>query len=375
MPMLENANRTFVCSILFLDIIEYSKRSVADQIRQKERFNADLSQAISQVAVDDRIILDTGDGAALSFLGDPEDAMFVALGMRDAVISRDARGEPLAVRFGINLGPVRLVKDINGQPNIIGDGINVAQRVMSFADSGQILVSRSYYEVMARMSEDYAGMFHYEGARTDKHVREHEVYAVGAAPRRYRPSGSAAAAPPRVSRFARLHPRAMAMALGVNSKLLLAAPLAFIAIVGTAPVLRNYRSVNTQEQPVAAATSAQPAAATKEAEALPVPTGKAERTKPAHKAAPSVKPTLARAEDAAAANVPAAQAVIAITALPWAEVYLDGELQGVSPPLRSLPAAAGKHRVELRNSAFPAHVETVDLGPGGRVTIRHRFKR
>jgi len=81
-----------------------------------------------------------------------------------------------------NLGPVRLVKDINGQPNIIGDGINVAQRVMSFAEPGQILVSRSYYDVMARLSEDYGKLFHYEGAKTDKHVREHEVYAISSSP-------------------------------------------------------------------------------------------------------------------------------------------------------------------------------------------------
>jgi hypothetical protein len=181
----------------------------------------------------------------------------------------------------------------------------------------------------------------------------------------------------------------VATALGVNSRLLLAAPLAFMAIVGSAPVLRNYRSAGIEEQPVAAATSAQPAvaatgarpaAATKAAEPLPVSTGEAEspkavRTRPARKTEPPVKPTPARAEELAAANAPAAQAVIAITALPWAEVYLDGELQGVSPPLRSLRAAAGKHRVELKNSAFPTHVETVDLGPGGRVTIRHRFKR
>ncbi len=373
--MRENANRTFVCSVLFLDIIEYSKRSVTDQIRLKERFNSDLSEAISAVAVDDRIILDTGDGAALSFLGDPEDAMFVALGMRDAVTSRAAQGEPLAVRFGINLGPVRLVKDINGQPNIIGDGINVAQRVMSFADSGQILVSRSYYEVMARLSEDYADMFHYEGARTDKHVREHEVYAVGAAPRRYRPSGSAASASRSGSRLARLHPRAVAMALGVNTKLLLAAPLAFIAIVGTAPALRSYRNAGIDEQPVLLAARVQPAAAPKVAAAPPVPVSKAEPPKAAPKAEPAAKSKPARAEDVATAKAPAAEAVIAITALPWAEVYLDGKLQGVSPPLHSLPAAPGKHQVELRNSAFPAHVETVDLGPGGRVTIRHRFHR
>src|SRR5260370_12999433 len=183
--MPDYTNRTFICSVLFLDIVEYSARSVAEQIRLKERFNAVLMEAITGVATDDRIILDTGDGAAVSFLGDPEDALFAGMSMRDAVVGEQelsGGGARLLIRIGLNLGPVSLVKDINGQPNIIGDGINVAQRVMSFAEPGQILVSRSYYDVMARLSEDYSKLFHYEGAKTDKHVREHEVYAIGAAP-------------------------------------------------------------------------------------------------------------------------------------------------------------------------------------------------
>ena len=84
----------------------------------------------------------------------------------------------MPVRLGVNLGPVRLVKDLNGQMNIIGDGINVAQRVMSFSRPGQLLVSRSFYEVVSCLSRDYANLFHHEGSRTDKHVREHEVYSV-----------------------------------------------------------------------------------------------------------------------------------------------------------------------------------------------------
>ena len=84
-----------------------------------------------------------------------------------------------AVRMGINLGPVKLVKDINGHPNIIGDGINVAQRIMSFARPGQIVVSRSYYDVVSNLASEYAKLFTYEGSRTDKHVREHEIYVVG----------------------------------------------------------------------------------------------------------------------------------------------------------------------------------------------------
>ena len=173
---MEGSGRTLVCSVLFLDIAEYSKKPVAEQLQLKQAFNQALSQALEQVASRDRIILDTGDGAAVTFMGDPEDALFASIAMRDMAAS-------VGVRMGVNLGPVRLVKDLNGQMNIIGDGINVAQRVMSFAGPGQLLVSRSFYEVVSCLSRDYASLFRHEGARTDKHVREHEVYSVvGGAP-------------------------------------------------------------------------------------------------------------------------------------------------------------------------------------------------
>jgi hypothetical protein len=49
---------------------------------------------------------------------------------------------------------------------------------MSFSAPGQLLVSRSFYEVASRLSSDYASLFTHEGSRSDKHVREHEVHSV-----------------------------------------------------------------------------------------------------------------------------------------------------------------------------------------------------
>jgi class 3 adenylate cyclase len=169
--MAEPANRTLVCSVLFVDIAGYSKKGVAEQVRTKHAFNGILAAALDQVPPAERVVVDTGDGAAVTFLGDPEGALFVALALLDRV------GE-LPVRLGINLGPVSLMKDINGLENVVGDGINVAERVMSFATPGQVLVSRSFYEVMSLLSPDYAALFRQEATRTDKHERAHEIYAV-----------------------------------------------------------------------------------------------------------------------------------------------------------------------------------------------------
>ena len=102
------------------------------------------------------------------------------MNMRDVLNTEQSTSMPdLRVRMGINLGPVKLLKDINNQVNLIGDGINVAQRIMSFAEAGQLLVSRSYYDIVSCLSQEYAQLFQYKGARADKHIREHDIYAVG----------------------------------------------------------------------------------------------------------------------------------------------------------------------------------------------------
>jgi class 3 adenylate cyclase len=416
--MAEHTNRTFICSVLFLDIVDYSLRSVAEQIALKERFNAVLTEAIAGVATDDRIILDTGDGAAVSFLGDPEDTLFAGMSLRDAVAAQDVTSGPqLQIRVGVNLGPVRLVKDINGQPNIIGDGINVAQRVMSFAEPGQILVSRSYYDVMARLSEDYAKLFHYEGAKTDKHVREHEVYAISSAPSNLRRTVPVPAPKPtlripslHIPKFLQLRPRTWPDTLAVNGKLLVAAPLAFTLIVGTGVIARSHRNSDGEVKMVVSVAPPAPRAAparvetpepapaqehepkappqareptaprrTRDAAATPKATPQTARANETGAESkdrePAAAPRPSEAEVAAAVPPPPRDAMLNIVALPWAEVFVDGTRQGVSPPLRSIPLRPGKHRVELRNGSFPAHVQTVELKPGTELSITHRFRR
>ena len=177
--MNDRINKTVICSIVFLDVIDYSKKSDAEQIEVKNQFNALISNSLKDIAQNDRIIVDSGDGAAIACSGSPEDALFIALAIRDEIIKTNINSkQPLFVRFGINLGTVRVMNDINSQPNIIGDGINVAQRIMSFANPNQILVSRSYFEITSRLSQEIAQLFDYSGIKQDKHVREHEVYSV-----------------------------------------------------------------------------------------------------------------------------------------------------------------------------------------------------
>ncbi len=362
--MVESTSRTLVCSVLFLDIAEYSRKPVAEQLQLKQAFNRILGEALDQVAPRDRIILDTGDGAAVTFMGDPEDALFSAMSMRDMCGT-------VPVRLGVNLGPVRLVKDLNSQMNIIGDGINVAQRVMSFSRPGQLLVSRSFYEVVSCLSRDYANLFHHEGSRTDKHVREHEVYSVvGGTP-------TARRVPETESKFSALANGSGWLAgqgpLGLRRTSLVAAPLLFLALVGTGLAARAVMGPAEEPAIAAAPRKAAPKPVVEAAKA-PVVERKAVAVAKVEKKAPP-KPVVAAAPAAPPAPAAAAGAArIELAVNPWGEIFVDGKSRGVSPPLRTLEISPGSHTIEIRNSTFPSHTQKVEIKPGDAVKIRHRFK-
>jgi class 3 adenylate cyclase len=399
---MESSSRTLVCSVLFLDIVEYSKKAVADQLYLKQAFNQMLSKALLEVPQRDRIILDTGDGAAVTFMGDPEDALFAAMSVRDMARTMPPTSgslpEPdvgLPVRLGVNLGPVRLVKDLNGRMNIIGDGINVAQRVMSFSRPGQLLVSRSFYEVVSCLSRDYLHLFQHEGSRTDKHVREHEVYSVGGAPaaRRVAETASQILSPSSIAAwFAGMGP------FGLRRSALAAAPALFFALLGGGLILSAVFGGNRATAAVES-SSRQPQATPRIVPAPPlrnlgaVTPNTALGPGDAAKPPPPLKRILehslvekkldkvaaAKMEPAHPAKVdggrPAQDAGrLELAIAPWGTVFVDGQEWGASPPLRVLDIPAGAHTIVIHNGGFAPHVERVVVKAGEATRIRHRFR-
>jgi len=400
--MVERQNRTIICSVLFLDMVEYSRRTVADQLSLRERFNELLRDALKGVAPGDRVVLDTGDGAAITFLGDPEDALFTALTLRDSIVAdvRDAE-QQLSVRTGVNLGPVKLVKDLNLRPNIIGDGINVAQRIMSFSQPGQVLVSRSYFEVVSRLSAEYSKLFRYEGARTDKHVREHEVYGVSGE----HPIPSRTSELSRSGRFAAFgrfgqllerttelaargvhaHPRLstvftafLIVALGAfarENRPLAAAPVAERSVA--APQKVAMAEPRPVPAPIEVAPTLPPGAPKEESFApMSTPQPPAEPPKNGSGAGPVKKLATAKpVKPAVKKNVDASELVaVSLAVLPWGEVFVDGRQRGVSPPMRTLELSPGRYEIEFRNTTFPSHVQTVEVKQGEPLTIRYKFQ-
>jgi class 3 adenylate cyclase len=370
-----SGNRNFICTVVFIDIVGFSRKAVADQLRIKQQLNQLLATALEPVPPKDRIILDTGDGAAVSFLGDPEDGLFLALALRDALA---AENNTLQLRTGINLGPVRLVKDINNQPNIIGDGINVAQRVMDFAAPNQVLSSRSYNEVISSLSTEHSKLFTFEGSRTDKHVREHEVYALGnaAAPQRAPRIKTAHAAA-----FEKLGNTASTARTGLMRRPLLTTVLTVILILSTSVLIRTtFRNPTEVEEPPVAAQEPgplrtapepiqPPAAEVKTPAPLPKAAAKPESA-PKARAAKKTEAVAATSEPAADTNT----GHLRLNVLPWGEVYVNERKFGVAPPLRDIALKPGTHRVEIRNPGFASYVQFVEIQAGEEIRIRHRFR-
>jgi len=172
-------NKTSICSIVCLDIIDFSKKSDAEQIEIRNQFNSLINHAVIDIAQNDRTIFGTDDGAVIACTGPLEDALedalFISLTIRDEILENNSRGlSPLYVRVGINLGSVRMAGDSKGQAKITGEGVDEAQRIMSFAKPNQILVSRPYYEIASKLSQEISEMFEYN----DMHAHEHDVYSV-----------------------------------------------------------------------------------------------------------------------------------------------------------------------------------------------------
>ncbi|MBI4702338.1 MAG: hypothetical protein HY744_14540 [Deltaproteobacteria bacterium] len=136
-------------TIVFFDLVGFSKRPTAEQRELIDGFNAELARLLRPHLCPpdgppEAIALPTGDGIAVALLHRDRrawsfDTVTKLLLAIDGWAGAD--GGRTSVRVGIHNGVVELVTDINGRTNICGATINRAQRVMDAADPDQVLLS------------------------------------------------------------------------------------------------------------------------------------------------------------------------------------------------------------------------------------------
>jgi len=172
--------RTLVASFLFTDLVGFSIGSAAEQYAAKATLSAILRRNIAALRDDDYRIKDTGDGALIAFVSNPEHALYMALAIAQDFgrAAADAGFPSNSLRTGLHLGSVKESIDLEARPNFVGDGINAAKRIMDFAAPGQITASRAFFDAVAVLDSAYATLFRHVGAPDDKHGRAHELYTI-----------------------------------------------------------------------------------------------------------------------------------------------------------------------------------------------------
>ena len=134
----------------FMDIVGYSKKSTAEQKKVTDELISYVkgTQSFQQAQRQGKlIILPTGDGMALVFFNSVHAAFKCAVDVGKKVYKHAQIG----LRMGLYTGPVVPVKDINDNPNVSGDGINMAQRCMDAGDNDHILVSNHVHQYVCQM--------------------------------------------------------------------------------------------------------------------------------------------------------------------------------------------------------------------------------
>jgi len=153
--------------ILFLDIVGYSKLLSDEQkelVQELNQIVRETEQFRTAEAEGKLTRLPTGDGMVLVFTNNPEAPVECALEISKALQSHPK----LKVRMGIHSGPVNPVADVNDQSNLLGAGINVAQRVMYCGDAGHILLSKHFAEDLEQYAH-WRSHLHDVGEVTGKH--------------------------------------------------------------------------------------------------------------------------------------------------------------------------------------------------------------
>ncbi|OFW37883.1 MAG: hypothetical protein A3J28_02220 [Acidobacteria bacterium RIFCSPLOWO2_12_FULL_60_22] len=158
--------------VVFMDVVGYSllpsdhQAQLLDQLHDLVWATTTLHEARASKEI---ISLDLGDGVAFVFYRDPVAPLRCAMEVTQAL----KKFPGLQLRIGIHSGPVYRRADINENRNVVGGGVNQAQRVMDFGDAGHILLSRSVAEVLQELSE-WAPYLHDLGEHEAKHgVRIH----------------------------------------------------------------------------------------------------------------------------------------------------------------------------------------------------------
>lgn len=169
----------------FTDIVAGSNPKIPtkDQVRKIVVLNELISRTETFAKRDPNstFILPTGDGMAIGFSDSPEKPIKLSIELHKLLNRYNEKRsgiEKLLIRIGIDMGPVYVVKDLNGKDNVWGPGIILTRRVMDLAGDMNIFASAMIAENTRKLSPEYMEIIHPIGDYHIKHGEELQLYNI-----------------------------------------------------------------------------------------------------------------------------------------------------------------------------------------------------
>jgi len=161
-------------TILFIDMVGYSKKSTVDQHKLISLFNTKFKPRMKPLLgakPSQALCLPTGDGAAFIFIHVEKGRQWKIESIMDLIFELQewAQSKSVALRIGVHVGSVEIVTDLNGHKNVCGTAINMAQRVMDAARDRQVLFSM-------QAVQEYVG---HDINRWKLSAKRHQIFRIG----------------------------------------------------------------------------------------------------------------------------------------------------------------------------------------------------
>ena len=148
-----------IAYVVFIDMVGYGKLSDVEQAAAQNCITElirNMPDVIQGRVEGDLIIRTTGDGMSLLFFRDLLAPVRVAVQLDEELKVRRAWiesqiGQAMHMRIGLHTGPVFILKNINNEREVAGEGITIAARIMNCGDAGHILLSQQMADALGRI--------------------------------------------------------------------------------------------------------------------------------------------------------------------------------------------------------------------------------
>ena len=163
-----------LAAILAADAVGYSRAMATDEEGTVRILNAHRAVIDGIIQFHEGRIVNTAGDSVLAEFASPTQAVRCAVEIQDALKTRNdslPEDRRLQFRIGINLGDVMVKGD-----DLLGDGINVAARLESIAEPGNIYVSSSVYDQIAgKLDLGFSDLGEQSLKNIDRPVRAYRV--------------------------------------------------------------------------------------------------------------------------------------------------------------------------------------------------------